>query len=272
MKNPFKSDIGRYVRPLFLLLSFFLGGTGAADAFSLDEVNTSRHNLLPLASSSSSTACPLCHIDGVPWRSSSEKSATVEGAPEPKAPPLPLWVSKGAKPYSLTATLPRERQPYNQPTGSSFSCLACHDGVLGKDMHGVNVGAPRFGAEGALPLEGVVGRLGAPPLSRVDHPISVPYPRRPDGRFDPENPTVTFSRYWAIPDRRPDGFTLPVDHVSSYLDLPAGGNVSRESISTLVRTTSGRVECDSCHNPHSEQVRPFLRVPSASLCLVCHDR
>jgi predicted CXXCH cytochrome family protein len=139
-------------------------------------------------------------------------------------------------------------------------------------MHGVNVGSDRLGGEGSLPSKPNIGRLGAPSLSRVDHPISIPYPRKANGMFDPENPSVTYARYWAIPDLRPEGFILPTEGASAHLDLPVDGKASPEALSALVRTTSGVVQCDSCHNPHSEKVRPFLRVPSASLCLVCHDR
>jgi len=83
---------------------------------------------------------------------------------------------------------------------------------------------------------------------------------------------VTLSRYWALPDRHADGLTLPTAGASSYLDLPEGKISSPEMLSGLVRTSSGMVQCDSCHNPHSEKIRPFLRLPSATLCLVCHNR
>jgi len=168
--------------------------------------------------------------------------------------------------------LSAKSHPYNQPTGSSLTCLACHDGALAKDMHGINVDNARIGAEANASWEGGLSQREAPPLSRVDHPISIPYPRKPNGMFVPENPSVTYARYWTIPDLRPEGYVLPEDGTSSYLDLPKEKVSSPEILSGLVRTTSGRVECDSCHNPHSEKIRPFLRAPSASLCLVCHDR
>ncbi|MFQ5949993.1 MAG: cytochrome c3 family protein, partial [Nitrospiria bacterium] len=201
-----------------------------------------------------------------------EKAVPPQEAQPKKASPPPLWNSDGAKPYNVAAKLPLDKHPYNHPSGSSLICLSCHDGALGKDMHGINVDNPRIGAAGNIPWKGSVDARGTPPLSRVDHPISIRYPRKPSGVFVPVNPTVTRSRYWALPDRDVDGFTLPTSATSSYLDLPREEVSSPEFLSTLVRTTSGMMECDSCHNPHSEVIRPFLRVPSATLCLVCHDR
>jgi predicted CXXCH cytochrome family protein len=267
---------------IFFLMGFVLTVSIPAHSSSLDEVIQSRHNLL-VPSLSTSSSCTVCHTDAIPWQSATQKkepanAAAPEGETKVVTPPVqpkpapPLWGSKEAKPYNISATLSQGVQPYNHPTGSSLTCLACHDGALGKDMHGINVDQPRLGAEANVPWNGTAGQRGAPPLSRVDHPISVLYPRKPNGHFVPLNPSVTFSRYWALPDRHPGGLTLPTAGTSSYLDLPEGKASSPETLSNLVRTTSGMVQCDSCHNPHSEKIRPFLRVPSATLCLVCHDR
>lgn len=236
----------------------------------MEEVYETRHNLaVPM--SEASNACTVCHIESIPWQSSErDKQATSHQ----KALPPPLWDQKriSFSPYRTIQTLPLDEHPYNHPTGSSMVCLSCHDGALGTDMHGINVGDPRVGASTELPWKGASGPRLAPPLSRVDHPISILYPRKPNGQFVPMNPTVTRSRYWALPDRHENGLTLPTTATSSYLDLPQGALSSAEHMSTLVRTTGGMMECDSCHNPHSEKIRPFLRVPSKILCLVCHDR
>jgi predicted CXXCH cytochrome family protein len=251
-----------------------LAGLATLDASPLDEVVRSRHNLA-LPSLPASTSCTICHIDPIPGTAAAPKAAAAdpETAPTPqKRPTPPLWGNQEEGSYRLTATLSAKNHPYNQPTGSSLTCLACHDGALAKDMHGINVGNARIGAEANASWEGGLSQREAPPLSRVDHPISIPYPRKPNGMFVPENPSVTYARYWTIPDLRPEGYVLPANGTSSYLDLPQEKVSSPEILSTLVRTTSGRMECDSCHNPHSEKIRPFLRVPSATLCLVCHDR
>ena len=257
---------------LALLFFTLFAGLTALNASPLDEVIRSRHNLA-LPSLPPSTSCTICHIHPVPGAPKATPAEGETAPPAEKAPNPPLWSGHQETPYRLTASLPAKNHPYNQPTGSSLTCLACHDGALAKDMHGINVNNPRLGAEATAPWKGGLTRREAPPLSRVDHPISILYPRKPNGQFVPENPTVTYARYWAIPDFRPDvGYVLPETATSSYLDLPKEKVSSPEILSNLVRTTSGRVECDSCHNPHSEKIRPFLRVPSSSLCLVCHDR
>lgn len=277
-------QIRRSVQVLFFMI-VALNAALRSDASPLDEVIQSRHNLL-VPSASAPNSCTVCHTDAIPWQAAQKKAPPMEPAPEATEtgeaaaeapvqkpePARPLWANGKAKSYSLTATLPSEKHPYNHPTGSSLTCLACHDGALGKDMHGINVDQPRIGAEANVPWEGAVGQRGAPPLSRVDHPISIPYPRNPSGRFVPDNPGVTLARYWTLPDRHAEGLTLPTTESSSYLDLPQEKVSSPELLSGLVRTTSGMVQCDSCHNPHSEKIRPFLRVPSATLCLVCHNR
>ena len=253
---------------LLVLGISIVGAVQAADS-PLDEVKETRHNLA-VPAGAGTDACAICHTDAIPWRAAETPK---ESAAQPEAAP-PLWdAARGAvSPFRAMQTLPLSEQPYNHPTGPSMVCLSCHDGALGTDMHGINVDNPRVGAPANVPWKGMAGAREAPPLSRVDHPISILYPRRPDGRFVPQNPTVTRSRYWALPDRHPGGLTLPTADTSAYLDLPKGSVTSSEYLSTLVRTTGGKMECDSCHNPHSEKVRPFLRVPSKTLCLVCHDR
>jgi hypothetical protein len=216
---------------IFFLIALVLTIYIRSNASPLDEVIQSRHNLL-VPSLSNSNSCTICHTDAVPWQAATQKkepqnTTAPEGTAAPEAAPVqpkevsapPLWVPKGAKPYNLAAT-PSGGQPYNHPTGSSLTCLACHDGALGKDMHGINVDQPRLWAEANVPWNGTAGQRGAPPLSRVDHPISVLYPRKPNGMFVPLNPSVTFSRYWALPDRHSEGLTLPTAGTSSYLNLP----------------------------------------------------
>jgi len=257
------------------LIAFILiglsGEVGRLFASPLEEVLQTGHNLIaPTAEGGNS--CTVCHTDEIPWQMKKD-GASGKKAAKVVTPP-PLWDQRRSaiSPYRAMQRLPRGEHPYNHPTGPSMVCLSCHDGALGTDMHGINVDDPRVGAAANVPFDGMSGKRGAPPLSRVDHPISIPYPRKPNGKFAPLNPTVTQFRYWALPDRQADGLVLPTSGTSEYLDLPVGTVSSSEHLSSLVRTTGGMLECDSCHNPHSENVRPFLRVPSATLCLVCHDR
>ncbi len=248
--------------------------TGIIEASPLEAVNQTRHNLIAAPMAEGTNSCTICHTDGLPGQThvDDQSEAPKEKAVKVVQPP-PLWdKSHSETTYTTQQTLPLKEHPYNHPTGPSLVCLSCHDGALGTDMHGINVDNPRIGATANVPFNGMSGVRGAPPLSRVDHPISIRYPRRPDGRFTPLNPTVTRSRYWALPDQQANGLVLPTSNTSSYLDLPQENLSSVDHLSTLVRTTGGMLECDSCHNPHNESVRPFLRAPAATLCLVCHDR
>lgn len=277
-----------YLLLIVLILGFPLQKVSAGV---LDGVKDTRHNLIA-PESETDNACIVCHTGDLPWSDSAtllEKTLEVKASPENKnvsenpenADNLtndfiqsPLWnpIEMKDSKYRAIQSVPLDEHPYNHPTGSSLICLSCHDGALGGDMHGINVDNPRIGASAQPAWNGMAGPLGAPPLSRVDHPVSIIYPRKPDGVFVPHNATVTRSRYWALPNRHETGLTLPTAGTSSYLDLPKSDVSNAAQLSTLVRTTDGLMECDSCHNPHSEKVSPFLRVPSKTLCLVCHDR
>ncbi len=259
-----------------VLISFILiGGFGGLEmlgASPLEDVFQTGHNLM-VSEADASKSCTVCHTDEIPWQGDNKDATAGQKSAKTINPP-PLWQKSHSKkaPYRTMQSLPPDEHPYNHPTGTSMVCLSCHDGALGTDMHGINVGNPRVGASANVPFDGMWGKRGAPPLSRLDHPISIPYPRLPNGKFIPLNPTVTQFRYWALPDRQADGLVLPTSGTSAYLDLPVGEVSGTDHLSSLVRTTGGMLECDSCHNPHSEQIRPFLRAPSADLCLVCHDR
>lgn len=228
---------------LFLML-FTVSPAYGDDPFK--PVFESLHHLAP-ATASAQTTCPICHA------AQDQKPSIV----------VPLW-TKTIHPYTLPMER-RERPAYtNQPTGSSIDCLACHDGAVGTDMHGIGRGSLQNGTR-----KFVVGRRET---GRLDHPISTTYPRRPDGTLVPKNPTPTFARYWSIPDKNDGGVTLPTGPTSPYFSLPEGPGPDFASSVSLVRTTHGEIQCDSCHTPHNPEIRPFLRTSPQSLCLVCHDR
>ncbi|MFQ5588090.1 MAG: cytochrome c3 family protein [Nitrospiria bacterium] len=265
----------RGLRVVIVLLVLIGLSVGIKDigASPLEAVYQTRHNL-SVSTAENADSCTVCHTDRRPVKT---EDAAKDGVAQKTVKVVrrpPLWDRgrSAISPYRTLQTLPLDEHPYNHPTGPSLVCLSCHDGALGTDMHGINVDNPRVGAAADVPFDGLSGPRGAPPLSRVDHPISIRYPRRPDGQFVPLNPTVTRSRYWALPDRQAHQLILPTSDTSSYLDMPQGNLSGFDQLPNLVRTTDGMMECDSCHNPHSEAVRPFLRVPSATLCLVCHDR
>jgi predicted CXXCH cytochrome family protein len=128
----------------------------------------------------------------------------------------------------------------------SDACLACHDGVLGQEIH----------------------RAVTRDAKTFDHPSNVVYPRRPDGRFVPERPTANQYRYWSIPDLRDGNLTLPTGPTSAILAEADRTN----PVSRTVRTSDGMMQCGSCHDPHDNASAPFLRAPAQDLCFVCHDR
>jgi predicted CXXCH cytochrome family protein len=135
------------------------------------------------------------------------------------------------------------------PNDVSRACLSCHDGTIRLD--GI-VNPPNTHAGGMGTPEGTMDRCenchsGGSPKGGIDwegvwirpseldkmHPISVLY----DDTRDPAN------------------FKPAAEVQAAGLKLP-----------------NGRVECVSCHEPHTNQYRPFLRISNSgnTLCLSCH--
>jgi predicted CXXCH cytochrome family protein len=86
-------------------------------------------------------------------------------------------------------------------------------------------------------------------------------------RADPK-----LKRYWSIPDRDENGLILPTGPVSANLGLQNIDANDPDQTAGLVRTFSGVMRCESCHNPHDNNIQPYLRVPNKTLCLSCHER
>jgi len=202
-------------------------------------VNRTSHNL----GFSSDKACIFCHMTGEAYNSSQASDAAA--APKVVSFSPPLWDKKTPiQSFQLIPLSPVERPDASQPFGPSSACLACHDGALATTMN----------------------------EAKLNHPISIAYPRQPDGRFIPRRDSINLLRYWSIPDWTPSGIVLPTGPHSQYLSLPIGSDLPELSRATLVRTTLGYIHCDSCHNPHDDSTAPFLRASSKTLCLICHDR
>ena len=167
--------------------------------------------------------------------------------------------------YSMVPSLEKGVKEI-RPFGPSFVCLTCHDGVLGSNVH-------QLGVKGLKPINDPLGlnklQKG---LQSPDHPDSIYYPRQPDGRMVEDRPGTKLKRYWSIPDRDEAGVILPTGPKSYALDLQQIDADDPIETSKLVRTYKGVIHCDSCHNPHDNAIRPFLRVSNKTLCLVCHDR
>ncbi|MFZ5861284.1 MAG: cytochrome c3 family protein [Nitrospirota bacterium] len=221
-----------------LLAVTWPGPSAAADAY--DAVLNSPHNFFARSEFPvGRRVCTGCHADEpAPMTPDAAPPAENEIAPAGDALPPPLWQREAAA-YTVSAV---------RSTDASNACLGCHDGVLGGEIHQtVARGAKSF-----------------------DHPNNVVYPRRANGQFVPERPTVNVYRYWSIPDLRDGALVLPTGPTSTRLTLPAADQTS--SGARLVRTSQGMVQCDSCHDPHDNASAPFLRAPAQDLCFICHDR
>ncbi|HEY5649317.1 MAG TPA: cytochrome c3 family protein [Nitrospiria bacterium] len=221
--------------------------------YGFEEVRSSPHDIFPKGPAGRDlSACDACHIES----EDSENPPLWDGRNAIRSYPVEYMPGKGQKFKSSIET---------KPIGPSFKCMTCHDGVLGNDVHGLG-----FADGGPDPL---TQNISLNPASRTpDHPDSVAYPLNPEGRLVADSPDPRLQRYWAIPDKSEDGVTVPTGPTSSYLGLQGVASDDPVEASRLVRTFQGMIHCDSCHNPHDDMHRPFLRVPHKDLCLVCHDR
>ena len=134
-----------------------------------------------------------------------------------------------------------------QPTGNSLSCLSCHDGTVGVDEI-LNAPNSHTGA----------GPAGTP----IDECEGCHSGGNPDGGLD-------FEGVWIKPDDLRD------QHPISILYDPSrdpGFNSAAEIQAAGFKLYEGKVQCMTCHEPHSQRNRPFLRVPNngQSFCMVCH--
>ena len=230
---------------------FLFTGTAAAQGF--NQVLSTKHNILPEGPGSDlDRVCGSCHIEDIEEEN------------------IPLWDSErivSSFPVKFRVDPPVGKgDTETKPFGPSFTCLTCHDGVLGNNVHQLG-----FSGSGPDKDSGPVVDLGTG-LRLTDHPDSILYPREPDGRLSGDRADPRLARYWSIPDRDDIGVILPTGPQSSALNLQEIDLDDPLAVSGLVRTFMGIVHCDTCHNPHDDGVRPFLRVPHKTLCLVCHDR
>lgn len=129
------------------------------------------------------------------------------------------------------------------PTGNSLKCLSCHDGTLGLDdviNPPLGFAGPQWGVaieecedchRGGSPAGGIDWEgVWLDTDLRTQHPFSVLYDPTQDAGF------------------------------RSIAEVQAAGLV----------LFNGKIQCMTCHAPHSQQFRPFLRIPNSGLCLTCH--
>ncbi|MBI3609333.1 MAG: hypothetical protein HY204_01360 [Nitrospirae bacterium] len=240
--------------PAIVLIAGFLS-PGIVWAQEFDQVIVGPHNLTAGGPDAArEDVCVVCHIEG-----HEGKPPKSEAPGMPKA--HPAWNLGNTLESFLTARdlLVKAKAVAER---RHAGCLDCHDGVLGNDL-----------------LEFVGNGTGYPDLSSAhglnrtsNHPTEVVYPRRPDGRTAGDRVDPKLRRYWAIPDRGEDGMILPTGPVSASLGLQGIDPKDPEQTAGLVRTFSGVMKCESCHNPHNNSIRPYLRAPHKTLCLICHNR
>ena len=135
--------------------------------------------------------------------------------------------------------------------GVSLACLSCHDNTIGLD-NVINIPTSQFG--NVTPAGAVISSCatgchtgtGAGGLNfegtvigtdlTNDHPISLTYDPGQDPNFFP----VSNGKVGVLP---------------------------------LYGANKDQVECASCHNPHDNSNRPFLRMSNdnSAMCLTCHN-
>lgn len=206
-----------------------------------EEVADTSHNFL--GATSMREVCLSCHL-----------STDVLPDQEQQLLVNPLWGGgQDLEGTFLVGTL-TEAGTYEEFPDTSNACLECHDGVLATAVH-----------QQRGPITPERGGRRAP-----DHPVQATYPRDPSGGFVVATPLPQHTQYWSIPDIRGGELRLPTGPTSSYQQVTAGD--PEQVMFSAVRSRDGKVHCESCHNPHSDRVRPFLRGMPPDLCLVCHNK
>ncbi len=247
MENSSKTPI---LISLTLFVSLFVF---AAEGLAFDEVSNSRHDFFGRGMSGSDlSACDACHLEP------GEPSAAPLWDPSKKSGPFPVD-------YPPTQSQRRKNSLESKPVGPSFKCLSCHDGVLGNNVH--TGGFSNTGKKGSFGDD-----ASESSIRPSDHPDSVIYPRSASGRLISESTEPKLKNYWSVPDKQGDVVVIPTGPTSAVLGLQDISPDDFIGASRLIRTYEGMIHCDSCHNPHNNENRPFLRLPHKTLCLACHDR
>lgn len=161
--------------------------------------------------------------------------------------PEPLWghaLSKVERYEVPTMRRGRTSVPAPQPDGSSRLCLACHDGTVA--LGDIGQAAPIPMAGSARLERGQRGYLGTD-LSG-SHPISFVVPDGDAGE---------------VPGSRDMGLR-PLSLIRSEGGIPLDKD--------------GKMQCTTCHDPHSDRYYVPGRVPRFwvrpsvdSVCLACHE-
>lgn len=281
-----------------------------------NDVEQTVHNFMPPGSVYTiKELCFSCHVDGnshIPGAPPPPGGEAALPAFSPEREQRPLWNQDTAvRNFALSQNWPLPKQMLtDRPFGTSADCLGCHDGAFAADVHR---GGERYGRGGMQAIndfsDWLETAMGTDPERKSgvpDHPVSIIYPRKPDGELILSRPVSSQRRYFSIPDLQNEQLVLPTGPISKFYAqtpgnlqaapsaigngngqtvaaLPTGGGTTGGATAAataaegpeqlrLVHTTFGVVHCDSCHNAHSELHAGFLRDTSPQLCLLCHDR
>ncbi len=227
-----------------MLLAFCVAfpGNVLAQSFTGDKVENTPHNLRKatvdgMGLQDWGEICVYCHT---PHNNNTAIDA-------------PLWNRETpAGQYTMYSSSSLDMTIAGSPQGVSLACLSCHDNTIALDQV-INVPTAKFGSAASsvtINYCATTCHVGQSPSGGVnfegtnvgtdlanDHPISITYDPSLDTKFHPAT----------------DG------KVGGVLPLYGSGK--------------DQVECASCHNPHDNSNRPFLRMDNtnSALCLTCHD-
>jgi len=232
----------RRLRTALGLMALVALAAPAAAQSPYEEVAETSHNFL--GATNLQEVCLSCHLsaDVVPGEEQTLLTAT------------PLWGGGGDLNGTFAVGVLTAAGAYEEFPDTSGACLECHDGVLATSVH----------QQDGLVTEERGGRR------QMNHPIRVVYPRDPNGTFVVPTPLPQSVQYWSIPDIRAGELRMPTGPVSTY--QPVAGGDAAEITFAVVRSRNGEVACESCHNPHSDRIPPYLRGSPPDLCLVCHNK
>jgi predicted CXXCH cytochrome family protein len=134
-----------------------------------------------------------------------------------------------------------------QPTGTTRLCLSCHDGTIALD----DVINPPLTHTGPSAPGETIKRCATDCHNGGN----------PAGGFNWEN--VWFDT--RLEKQHPISITYDATRDAGFRPATAVEAAG-------LKLEDGKVQCTTCHDPHTQQNRKFLRIPNTggSLCLVCH--
>jgi predicted CXXCH cytochrome family protein len=161
-----------------------------------------------------------------------------------------------------------------QPTGVSVACLSCHDGTIAFDAlrnlpgSGGYTDTPAKTGTSAWSFVGGTGTgnkyMPAGGITNIgqdlrnDHPVSIDFASA----------------------KSPSSTSGTNDHATGFKDPPGGIDPTKDSyFANGLKIAAGKVQCNSCHDPHRSDNPTFLRINNggagnqqSAVCLTCHKK